>query len=181
MTQEIYQKAMKFAGEKHCDQLYPGSTANYLLHIANVSMEIFLAYQNAPDFDLDQAIQLAILHDVIEDTDTDYQEVKTRFGVPIADGVLALTKDETLSGKAEKMADSLERINRCAKEVGMVKLADRISNLQKPPHYWSQQKITNYREEAKTILMALTDKNEYLQNRLAQKIEDYKSFLVSSD
>ena len=179
MTQEIYQKAMKFAGEKHCDQQFPGSTANYLLHIANVSMEIFLAYHNAPDFDLDQAIQLAILHDVIEDTDTDYQEVENRFGKQIADGVLALTKDETLPGKAEQMADSLERINQQAKEVGMVKLADRISNLQAPPHYWSKQKITQYREEAKTILMALTNKNEYLHNRLTQKIENYKSFLIS--
>jgi (p)ppGpp synthase/HD superfamily hydrolase len=61
----------------------------------------------------------------------------------------------------------------------MVKLADRISNLQAPPHYWSKQKITQYREEAKTILMALTNKNEYLHNRLTQKIENYKSFLIS--
>ncbi|KAA3640033.1 MAG: bifunctional (p)ppGpp synthetase/guanosine-3',5'-bis(diphosphate) 3'-pyrophosphohydrolase, partial [Bacteroidetes bacterium] len=120
MTQELYQKAMKFAGEKHHDQLFPGSQANYLLHLASVSMEILLAYQHEPDFDLDYAVQMAILHDVIEDTKTTFEELKNHFGEKIADGVQALTKDEQFSTKADQMTDSLRRINLQPKEVGMV-------------------------------------------------------------
>lgn len=178
MTQEIYQKAMKFAGEKHCNQKFPGSDANYLLHLACVSMEILLAYQQSPDFDLDFAVQLAILHDVIEDTDTKYEEVKTHFGEKVADGVWALTKNEALDTKTEKMADSLARINRQPKEVGMVKLADRITNLQQPPHYWTKEKMTAYRQEAKTIAKVLVGKNEFLNNRLHAKITAYQSWIT---
>jgi (p)ppGpp synthase/HD superfamily hydrolase len=180
MIQERYQKAMKFAGEKHCHQQVPGTVANYLLHLANVSMEILLAYQNAPVFDLDFAVQLAILHDIIEDTDTSYEELKTHFGQQIATGVLALTKNQQLPTKAEQMTDSLTRINQQPKEVGMVKLADRITNLQQPPHYWSVAKMTAYRSEAKLIASSLTDKNEYLHQRLLKQIEAYKSFLLPS-
>lgn len=177
MTQEIYQKAMKFAGEKHHDQLFPGSTANYLLHLASVSMEILLAYQNEPDFELDYALQMAILHDVIEDTDTTFEEVKEHFGKKVAEGVNALTKDNQLSTKADQMADSLMRINHQPKEVGIVKLADRITNLQQPPNYWSTEKKITYRTEAQSIVEALSGKNEYLEQRLLSKISSYQSWI----
>ena len=67
MTQELYQEAMSFAGEKHSEQLVPGTTSNYLLHISNVAMEVLIAYNYAKDFDIDFAIQIAILHDTLED------------------------------------------------------------------------------------------------------------------
>ena len=59
MTQEIYQKAIKFSGEKHKNQKVPGTEANYLVHISNVAMEILVAYMinplcilNNTDFDI---------------------------------------------------------------------------------------------------------------------------------
>ncbi len=177
MTQEIYQKAMKFAGEKHHDQLFPGSKANYLLHLASVSMEILLAYQHEPDFDLDYAVQLAILHDVIEDTDTSFVELGKHFGEKVAAGVMALTKDNSLPSKTARMTDSLARINDQPKEVGMVKLADRITNLQKPPHYWNKEKRRKYQEEAMLIARELAGKHEFLYTRLLRKIEQYSAFL----
>ena len=36
MTQTLYQKVMKFAGEKHKDQKVPGTEANYLLYCSNM-------------------------------------------------------------------------------------------------------------------------------------------------
>ena len=48
--QELYQKAMKFAGEMHHEQKVPGTNANYLLHISNVAMEVLMAYAHKPDF-----------------------------------------------------------------------------------------------------------------------------------
>ena len=173
MIQEIYQQALKFAGEKHHDQKVPGTNANYLLHLSNVAMEILMAYIKTPDFDLALAIQIAILHDTIEDTDATYEEIKQLFGKAVADGVLALTKDDTLHSKREKMKDSLHRINQQPKEVGMVKLADRITNLQPPPPHWDPEKIAAYREEAKIIARHLTGKNSYLSDRLLNKIATY--------
>ncbi|MGG8498067.1 HD domain-containing protein [Tenacibaculum sp. TC6] len=177
MIQEVYQKAMKFAGEKHSHQKVPGTQANYLLHISNVAMEILLAYTNKPSFDVALAVQMAILHDTLEDTATTFDELYTTFGAEVAMGVQALTKNKELPSKREGMLDSLNRINALSKEVGMVKLADRITNLQEPPSHWNTDKIIKYREEAMLIAEGLRNKNEYLHQRLQQKIEEYASYI----
>lgn len=177
MTQELYQKAMRFAGEKHANQLVPGSKANYLLHISTVCMEVILAHKHEDDFDLNLAMQAAILHDTIEDTDTSYEEVEENFGSDVAQAVSALSKDKQLPTKREQMEDSLDRILALSKEVGIVKMADRISNLQGPPYHWGNEKATAYREEAKLIHQKLGQNHAYLRNRLWEKIEAYKRFL----
>lgn len=177
MIQEIYQKALKFAGEKHAHQKVPGTQANYLLHISSVAMEVLVAYNQKPDFDLTLAVQAAILHDVIEDTDTDYDEVKQAFGERVALAVSALTKNTHLPSKKEQMMDSLNRINQVEKEAGIVKLADRITNLQQPPAHWTKEKAKSYREEAKMIAQVLVGKNEYLHQRLLSQIERYRQYV----
>ncbi|WP_299245616.1 HD domain-containing protein [uncultured Aquimarina sp.] len=173
MIQELYQKAMKFAGEKHNRQKVPGTNANYLLHISNVVMEVLIAYQVDQNFDLDFAVQVAILHDTIEDTTADFEEIENEFGNTVATAVQALTKKESLPTKEERMQDSLIRINKLQEEVGLVKIADRITNLQVPPKNWTREKVSKYCEEAKLISVSLQGKNEYLHHRLNQKISAY--------
>ena len=56
----------------------------------------------------------------------------------------------------------------------MVKLADRITNLQTPPSYWTTEKIIEYRQEAIEIHTALKEASPFLALRLAQKIENYQ-------
>ena len=176
MTQEIYQEAIKFAGEKHKGHKVPGLNANYLLHLSNVAMEILLAYKEDEDFDLNYAIQLALLHDILEDTQTEFRELENHFGQRVALGIQALTKNENLNSKKEKMMDSLNRINQLEKEVGMVKLADRITNLQQPPNFWGKDKISEYLIEAKIISQTLKNKNKYLNDRLEAKIIEYQKY-----
>ena len=177
MIQELYQKAMKFAGEKHCNQHVAGTKANYLLHLSNVAMEVLMAYQNKPDFNIQLAIQMAILHDSLEDTSITFTELKNQFNLEVAKGVQALTKDTSLPTKEGRMLDSLNRINTLTKEVGIVKLADRITNLQAPPKHWTKNKIQTYYTEAQLISKLLVDKNDYLYKRLNQKIIEYKAYM----
>jgi len=174
MTQELYQEAIKYAGEKHSEQKVMGTNSNYLLHISNVAMEVLMAYNFDKTFDIDFAIQTAILHDTIEDTSADFEEIKNKFGEQIANAVNALTKEKKLPSKQEKMIDSLTRINKLQKEVGLVKVADRITNLQNPPSHWSIDKIIKYCEEAKLISNTLNGKNDYLNKRLDSKIAEYE-------
>lgn len=155
----------------------PGTNINYLLHISNVAMEVLLAYNHDSSFDLNFTVQVAILHDTLEDTETTFEEVTSVFGNSIAEGVLALTKSDKFGSKEERMIDSLNRINQLRKEVGMVKIADRITNLQSPPEHWSNEKIKNYHKEAQLISESLKDKHEYLNERLKSKIEDYSNYL----
>jgi (p)ppGpp synthase/HD superfamily hydrolase len=109
---------------------------------------------------------------VIEDTRVGYDEIAVAFGPAVADGVLALTKDDALP-HAEQMADSLRRIRLQPPEVWMVKLADRISNLQPPPAYWSAEKTAIYRDEAEQIYAALAEASPSLAARLRTKITGY--------
>ncbi len=175
-SQEKYSAALIFAAMAHKNQKVPGTSYSYVVHIAAVTMEMIAALAREGVADSDLAVQCALLHDVIEDTEMSCERVKDVFGTAVADGVLALSKDPNLP-KNERMPDSLERILRQPPEVQMVKLADRINNLRKPPDYWSAKKKLDYRKEARLILSELSGSSRYLADRLAKKIEDYSAFL----
>lgn len=167
---------MKFAGEKHKSQLVPGTEANYLLHIANVSMEILMAHRHSQNFNLEFALQVAILHDCLEDTETSEEELASVFGKGVTSAVRSLTKNPLLP-KSDRMTDCLHRIRKHTKEVTMVKLADRITNLQPPPAHWSAEKCVNYAVEAEIIADELSGANDFLDDRIRQKITDYKELI----
>ena len=73
------------------------------------------------------------------------------------------------------MRDSLERIAAQPREIAMVKLADRITNLEPAPPHWTSEKKRAYREEAKQILEALRGRCASLEARLAKKITEYET------
>jgi (p)ppGpp synthase/HD superfamily hydrolase len=177
-SQENYIKALKKAALAHQGQKVPGTKISYIMHLSFVSMEIIAALNIEPERDGNLAIQCAILHDTIEDTNTTFEQLESEFGAKIANGVLALSKDSSLE-KSLQMADSLRRIKQQPQEIWMVKLADRISNLQPPPQHWKEDKIIKYREEAIIIYEALKDASPFLAARLAGKIENYKDFIIS--
>jgi len=176
--QDSYQKAIKFATAKHQlkQQKVKGTDLPYVVHLANVAMEVLMAASNTKDFNLNYAIQMALLHDTIEDTATTYQEIQENFGLDIAIGVLALTKNEELP-KEQQIQDSLNRIKKSPHEVWSVKLADRITNLQPPPEEWSTEKRIVYQQDARLILEELRDGNAYLAKRLQAKIQEYWDYM----
>jgi (p)ppGpp synthase/HD superfamily hydrolase len=177
--QSAFQKAIKFAAEKHAEkgQLVPGTRLPYVVHLSNVAMEIFIAAAHSVDFDLGFAVQVALLHDTLEDTNATVEELSQAFGSEVARGVLALTKNDALP-REDRMRDSLKRIKEARKEVWAVKLADRITNLQAPPKYWNYAKKIAYRAEAEKILEALRGGNSYLEERLQSKIEEYRAYIA---
>ena len=177
-AQDLYTKAQNFSSQAHKGQKVPGSDLPYITHIANVVMEVMSAISMSNSLnDPDLAVQCACLHDVLEDTQVTYQQLRSEFGQDVADGVLALTKNSDLTNKAEKMQDSLNRIRKQPVEVWMVKLADRITNLQPPPRHWTKGNIRRYYVEAIEIHSALGSANESLSSRLLDKIKSYKRFL----
>ncbi|KGE85035.1 MAG: HD domain-containing protein [Phaeodactylibacter xiamenensis] len=175
---EVLQEAWYMASKLHAGQKYGGKNEGeeleYISHIGSVAFEILGAGLHDPDMDIDFAVKCAVLHDTIEDTELSYDDIMSTFGPRVADGVKALTKDESLSDKRAMMVDSLTRIKRQPKEVAMVKMADRICNLYSPPFYWDSEKRSAYREEATLILNSLESASGYLSNRLRRKIKDYK-------
>ena len=136
-----------------------------------------IAAQQTKEFNLPFALKVALLHDTLEDTDATFDELEIHFGSEVAHAVMALSKSHLLP-KHERMNDCLYRIKQLSKEVGAVKLADRIINLQKPPKHWSLEKIREYQKEAIVILQTLRGSNDYLELRLKERIKEYAKYCV---
>jgi len=119
--------------------------------------------------------------DALEDACILPEELTGEFDKRVADGVRALTKDETVGAdlpdiwerKKLRMENSLKRIKSQSREIWLVKMADRITNLQPPPGHWSEGKIQKYKEESILIWESLKDGSVYLADRLREKIEGY--------
>ena len=180
-NQEKYIKVWNFACTVHNGQHVPGTDLPYINHVGLVAMEAMaaIALQSEKIESPDLLVSCALLHDTIEDTHVTYNELEKEFGLDVAGGVQALTKDKSLLTKAEQMADSLKRIKKQPKEIWMVKLADRITNLQPPPNYWDNVKIRKYRKEASTILEMLGEANTWLAERLKRKIDQYRQYEIN--
>jgi (p)ppGpp synthase/HD superfamily hydrolase len=174
-SQELYLQAYRFAAVAHKHQLYPGTDLPYLMHLSFVSMEVLGVLSVESGYDGDLAVQCALLHDTIEDTEATYEQLASKFGIKVAAGVLALTKNKAVE-KSQQLTDSLHRIRSQPPEISIVKLADRITNLQSPPAHWTKAKISRYRQEAIEIHTALAGASPYLSLRLAEKIENYAVF-----
>lgn len=175
-TPEAYLRALHFAAERHAGQVMTGANLPYLVHLTSVAAEVMrgIAIEQVESPDL--AVSCALLHDVVEDTKTTLEEVVVAFGPDIAHGVAALSKNPDLS-KDSQLDDSLERIRRCPREVWLVKLADRITNLQPPPKSWDGPKRRQYQADARKIHEALAPAHDVLARRLAEMIEAYSGYL----
>jgi (p)ppGpp synthase/HD superfamily hydrolase len=172
-TSDLVQTALYVAAQAHNGQLRPGTDLPYIVHISDVALEVAAALAVESHNDRILALCCALLHDVLEDTTIGEAVLTAQFGPTITAGVLALTKNSALP-PTERMADSLRRIQAQPREVWLVKLADRISNLSTPPPaHWSAERIAAYRSESELILATLGSASPYLAARLQTKIDRY--------
>lgn len=170
---ERYVAALRFAAERHHAQRVPDSELPYVVHVVSVAAETLAAL--APGIDGDLAVSCALLHDTIEDTATTRDEIAAQFGDEVANGVVALSKNDALP-KEERMADSLRRIRAQPHEVWIVKLADRTINMSAPPSHWDNEKKKKYRAEAYEIADALGAASDHLHGRLRARADHYARY-----
>lgn len=173
-SQDKYIQAIKFAARAHGEQKMPGIKAPYVTHLSMVCMEVIAALSSDDNLNQDLAIQCALLHDTIEDTDITYENIKKTFSQAIADGVMALTKNVDLP-KEDRLADTISRIKKQPKEIWIVKLADRIINLEPPPKEWSDEKIIRYHDSAKILYEELGSASHFLSKRFKKRLDNYPS------
>ncbi len=169
-SQDKFIKAFNFAAHAHQGKLLPGSSLPYLTHVSLVCMEVMALQSVEPMQDPDLALQCAALHDVVEDTQITLDKIREDFGVEVANGVAALTKKELPNA----MEDSLCRIQMQPEAIWIVKLADRITNLQPPPSFWTEERKKEYLDESLVILDKLKKASLYLAERLNSKIDAYR-------
>ena len=120
----IVLEAASFAARAHKEQLRKDGETPYASHVFRVCLVV----RHLFGFDDARMLATALLHDTIEDTTTDFDDITEVFGPEIADWVACLTKDKRLPDE-ERERDYMERLCAASWEVQVCKLADVYDNL----------------------------------------------------
>ena len=116
----------------------------YIVHPISVAI-----YLSDLSMDIDTVIA-ALLHDLIEDTEITYEDIKTSFGIDVANIVDGVTKLDRIryNTKEEAKADAIRKmVVAMSKDIRVLilKLADRLHNIETLEHLhdWKQERIAN--------------------------------------
>jgi (p)ppGpp synthase/HD superfamily hydrolase len=129
-------KALLFAAEAHRNQRRKGAAQEpYLNHLVEV-LDLVVRATDGTDMDV---VIAALLHDVVEDTSTSYEDVAANFGERVAEIVHESSDDMSLP-KADRRRARIASMPLKSREARLVKMADVISNLRaiavSPPAGW---------------------------------------------
>jgi (p)ppGpp synthase/HD superfamily hydrolase len=163
-------KAAEFAAYKHQGQRRKGRTKRpYIGHCVEVARMIAdVAKSDDPTI-----LSAAILHDVLEDTDTTRDELSREFSERIADFVSQVTDDKSLP-KAERKKLQVEHAPHLSPGAKLIKLADKISNVREigtdPPKGWSRKRREKYFKWAEDVVEAMGSVNDDLEKEFKDAI-----------
>jgi len=138
---DLIKQAYDFAAAAHGGQVR-NSGEPYITHPTAVS--IILVSLGLDD----TTIAAGLLHDVVEDTKFELQDIKEKFGEEIAllvDGVTKLSRIEYYSKEERQVENYRKMFLAMAKDIRviLIKLADRLHNMRTLKHqsFWKQREI----------------------------------------
>lgn len=137
-TPEIVVKALEFAVERHGDQLYGTNPYYYHLRAVVSTLQAFSIWDK-------RILAAGYLHDVLEDTDTEKQELVDMFGPAVANMVDACT-DGPGKNRKERKRRPYDLIPKMPFAV-TVKVADRLANVIANRVEGNDDKMDMYRKE----------------------------------
>jgi (p)ppGpp synthase/HD superfamily hydrolase len=118
-------EAVAFAARAHRHHLRKDGQTPYVSHVFRVCL-VLRHYFGVDD---ERALATAVLHDTIEDTTTDFDDLAELFGSEIAGWVAVLSKDKRRQ-EDEREEEYMAGLLRCpAWQVRVCKLADMFDNL----------------------------------------------------
>ena len=122
-TQPIWHAAADFAARQHHGQLRKDGVTPYISHPFRVAMVVQALF----GLDDPEALAAAVLHDTLEDTRTDYEDLLEAFGPWVTQAVATLSDNKSLP-KEERIDDYHRRLAGAEPRVLIVKLADAYDN-----------------------------------------------------
>ncbi len=160
---EIILKTADFAAVQHKDQRRKGSDADpYINHPLSVA-RLLVEVGGIQDIEI---LAAAMLHDTVEDTETTEAEITELFGKTIASIVMEVTDDKELE-KQERKRLQIEHAPHLSPGAKLVKLADKISNIQdvvsNPPADWDRKRRIEYVQWGKNVVAGLRGSNAALE------------------
>lgn len=168
VDEEAINRAYVFAMQKHGKQMR-ASGDPYFSHPVEVAYRL-------TDYRLDSAsIITALLHDTVEDTDATLEEIEELFGPEISqlvDGVTKLTRLE-IKSESSKQAENFRKLFIAMSQdlrVLLVKLADRLHNMETLEHIKRADKRQRIAHETLEIYAALAERIG--MRRIKEELQD---------
>jgi len=158
-------KARAISKEFHKNQNYGDKP--YMFHIESVVNKV------KQITDSKQAIILAYLHDVVEDTKFTYDDVKHNFDDNMAYLVNILTDEEGHNRKERKRKTNkkLSKVSEDYKDALIVKICDRLANLEHSKETGNRSKLNMYLKENDDFVKAV--KRDYISENLINELLSY--------
>ena len=119
-----WQHAVSFAARAHREQLRKDGRTPYVAHPMRVALVVVLVFGCTDE----TLVTAAVLHDVLEDTTRDFDDLEAAFGREVAEIVAALSKDPRLPEPEREMRYD-EQLARAPRGARLIKLADAYDNL----------------------------------------------------
>jgi guanosine-3',5'-bis(diphosphate) 3'-pyrophosphohydrolase len=169
--------ALRFSAERHRDQRRKDAESTpYINHPIQVA-EILWRVGGVRDL---KVIVGALLHDIIEDTETEPQEIEQLFGSEVLSIVLEVTDDKSLP-KTERKLLQIERASGLSQAAKLIKIADKICNVRdvisSPPAKWSQERRVEYLKWTKKVVAGLRGCNQALESLYRDIVEEGEGLL----
>lgn len=154
----------EFAMHCHGDQMRPNNEP-YAVHLLEV-LEILTQGAGVKDCDL---LQAGLLHDVVEDTGHSLDEIRDRFGPSVTELVDWMTKPEPKEGEDPAVVREgyLQRFAEAPQAAVTVKLADRLSNVQRLYSHPRPAKQRSYYRETVEQVMPLAVRQPWFEGQFA--------------
>ncbi|MDQ3110992.1 MAG: HD domain-containing protein [Bacteroidota bacterium] len=163
--------AILFAATNHAGQFRKDGVTPYINHPIEVMH--FLAF--TADISDEEILMAAVLHDVVEDTSVTVEEIAQRFGQNVADIVLELTDDISLS-KEERKHQQLMACDGLSYGAKVIRISDKICNvydiIYAPPGDWDIHRRRAYLIWANSVIMKITGTNEGLEQHFEELMEE---------
>ena len=121
-------EAASFAARAHDGQMRKDGATPYVSHVYRVCLIVRHVFGIADA----RVLTAALLHDTIEDTRVDFDDVEAHFGVEVAEWVALLSKDKRMA-EAPREETYLAQLARAPWQVQACKLADIYDNLMDSP------------------------------------------------
>ncbi|MDX2017751.1 MAG: HD domain-containing protein [Planctomycetota bacterium] len=120
----LFHEACAFAARKHRHQIRKDGKTPYISHLFRVALTVRHVFGCEDELTL----AAALLHDTIEDTQTDFEDLADRFGPEVARLVAALTNNMALPEPARER-DYDARLAASDWRARLIKLADTYDNM----------------------------------------------------
>ena len=172
--------AADFAARRHVQQKRKGIAGEpYVNHLIEVA-ELLAEATGGADAAL---VAAGFLHDTLEDTETEYEELEALFGADIASLVAEVTDDKSLP-KAERKRRQILGAPSASPRAKLLKIADKTSNLRtlvsSPPANWDVARVADYIDWAERVVAGCRGTNATLERAFDAAVTDARAAVAKS-